>query len=174
MATGRTRTRQLALFDCEDAGKWNNHQQARQDAECHLQASPHLSMAPFCSCGSSNSGAINRLGHISGYAHADVICKCWLTHAVTDVARACFMQCWAGELPSLEESKNFDAIFIGGSHYSAYEPLPWIDQLRSWIKSFIACKEQTAKMVAVCFGCQVGPCRALPSRCCLVGASDHP
>ncbi|KAK9832408.1 hypothetical protein WJX74_009010 [Apatococcus lobatus] len=64
-------------------------------------------------------------------------------------------RCWAGELPTLQQSNDFDAFFVGGSHYSAYEALAWIDQLRDWLRAILTSDQYTAKVVAVCFGCQM-------------------
>ena len=63
------------------------------------------------------------------------------------------LQCWSGELP--EPASRYKAIFITGSHYSAYEELPWIDNLVVWLHDFILRGKHDTKIVAVCFGCQV-------------------
>lgn len=42
-----------------------------------------------------------------------------------------------------------------GSHYSAYEEHPWISNLVSWLHDFLQ-QDGRTKIVAVCFGSQVG------------------
>lgn len=66
------------------------------------------------------------------------------------------MQCWDGELPELATAAQYKAIFITGSHYSAYEDLPWIDRLVAWLHDFVIGAQHDTKIVAVCFGSQVG------------------
>ena len=65
------------------------------------------------------------------------------------------LQCWNGDLPELAAAARYKAIFITGSHYSAYEQLPWIDNLVVWLHDFIFVGKHDTKIVAVCFGCQV-------------------
>ena len=65
------------------------------------------------------------------------------------------LQCWNGDLPELAAAARYNAIFITGSHYSAYEELPWIDNLVVWLHDFILRRKHDTKIVAVCFGCQV-------------------
>ena len=65
------------------------------------------------------------------------------------------LQCWNGDLPELAAAARYNAIFITGSHYSAYEELPWIDNLVVWLHDFILGQKHDTKIVAVCFGCQV-------------------
>lgn len=67
----------------------------------------------------------------------------------------CPAQCWNGELPSLEAAEQYRGIFITGSHFSAYEELAWIDSLMTWLHNFLQ-REHSTRIVAVCFGCQVG------------------
>ena len=65
------------------------------------------------------------------------------------------LQCWDGQLPSLAAAAQYRAIFITGSHYSAYEELPWINDLVAWLHSFVMEAASATKIVAVCFGSQV-------------------
>jgi GMP synthase-like glutamine amidotransferase len=78
------------------------------------------------------------------------------------------MQCWNGELPDLAMAHNFQAIFITGSHYSAYEEHDWIGNLITWLHEFLL-QDSTTKIVAVCFGSQVCSCcrsgTAFPALC---------
>lgn len=64
------------------------------------------------------------------------------------------MQCWDGKLPGLEDAEQYRGIFITGSHYSAYEDLPWINNLAEWLRSFLQ-RQHSTRIVAVCFGSQV-------------------
>lgn len=65
------------------------------------------------------------------------------------------LQCWDSHLPELDAAARYKAIFITGSHYSAYEDLLWIDKLVVWLRDFVLETEHGTKIVAVCFGCQV-------------------
>ena len=65
------------------------------------------------------------------------------------------LQCWNGDLPELAAAARYKAIFITGSHYSAYEQLLWIDNLVVWLHDFVLGTKHDTKIVAVCFGCQV-------------------
>ena len=65
------------------------------------------------------------------------------------------LQCWDGQLPDLAAAAQYRAIFITGSHYSAYEDLPWISNLVAWLHSFVMGASCATKIVAVCFGSQV-------------------
>lgn len=61
-----------------------------------------------------------------------------------------------GEFPSVEDVENgrFDAIFIGGSRYSAYDDSPWIMRLRNeLIPAYYASKK--VKLIGICFGHQL-------------------
>ncbi len=65
------------------------------------------------------------------------------------------LQCWDGQLPDLAAAAQYRAIFITGSHYSAYEDLPWINNLVAWLHTFVTGTACATKIVAVCFGSQV-------------------
>lgn len=65
------------------------------------------------------------------------------------------MQCWDGELPELAAAAKYKAIFITGSHYSAYDDLPWLHNLVAWLHDFVIGPPCATKIVAVCFGSQV-------------------
>ncbi|EIE24368.1 hypothetical protein COCSUDRAFT_83672 [Coccomyxa subellipsoidea C-169] len=71
-------------------------------------------------------------------------------------------KCWDGELPGLEAAEQFVGIFITGSHFSAYEDMPWISALMTWLHDFLQ-REHSTRIVAVCFGSQVAA-RALGGR----------
>ncbi|KAI8471589.1 MAG: hypothetical protein J3K34DRAFT_229547 [Monoraphidium minutum] len=61
--------------------------------------------------------------------------------------------CTAGEFPTPHEAAAaFDALIVGGSHYSAYEDHAWILQLKGLIPRYV---EAGAKIIGCCFGCQV-------------------
>ena len=62
------------------------------------------------------------------------------------------LQCWDGQLPDLAAAAQYRAIFITGSHYSAYEDLPWINNLVAWLHTFVTGTACATKIVAVCFG----------------------
>ncbi|BDA46536.1 probable gamma-glutamyl peptidase 4 at N-terminal half [Coccomyxa sp. Obi] len=63
-------------------------------------------------------------------------------------------KCWDKELPDLRVAEQYRGIFISGSHYSAYEDLPWINDLVTWLHDFVD-RQHSTRIVAVCFGCQV-------------------
>lgn len=65
------------------------------------------------------------------------------------------MQCWNSELPELAAAAKYKAIFITGSHYSAYEDLLWLNNLVAWLHDFVIGAPCATKIVAVCFGSQV-------------------
>ena len=65
-------------------------------------------------------------------------------------------KCCAGDLPDLHTVDRYTALYVSGSHYSAYEELPWIQQLCSWVQGF-AQQQRKAKLLGICFGCQVPP-----------------
>ena len=77
------------------------------------------------------------------------------------------LQCWDGQLPGLVAAAQYRAIFITGSHYSAYEDLPWISNLVAWLHSFVMEASCATKIVAVCFGSQVGSSAPVLSTCIL-------
>ncbi|GAA5921121.1 hypothetical protein JCM1841_002426 [Sporobolomyces salmonicolor] len=56
--------------------------------------------------------------------------------------------------PSEERVKQVDAILITGSAASAYEPIPWITRLVSFIAALPALKP-TLKIIGICFGHQI-------------------
>eukprot|EP00775_Hariotina_reticulata_P008888 gene8888-9066_t len=58
-----------------------------------------------------------------------------------------------GELPSPEEAAAFDAVIVGGSHYSAYEQHEWIQKLLEFLP-VVAAQQQT-RIYGCCFGCQI-------------------
>ncbi|GBG00273.1 hypothetical protein Rsub_12999 [Raphidocelis subcapitata] len=58
----------------------------------------------------------------------------------------------ARDLPSVEAAAGFDAIVIGGSHYSVYEDHQWIRELKARVPQYL---EAGAKIVGCCFGCQL-------------------
>ena len=55
----------------------------------------------------------------------------------------------AGELP--RDPGDHDAYLVTGSAAGVYEPLPWIDDL----KTFLAAAKGKAKLVGICFGHQI-------------------
>jgi hypothetical protein len=60
------------------------------------------------------------------------------------------------EFPSIEDVQEgrYDVIFIGGSHFSAYEDVSWIARLRDeLLPAYYASKK--AKLVGLCFGHQI-------------------
>ena len=65
-------------------------------------------------------------------------------------------KCCDGSLPDLDTVDQYQALYLSGGHYSAYEKLPWIQQLCSWIHDFVG-QERTPKLLGICFGCQVDP-----------------
>ncbi len=59
----------------------------------------------------------------------------------------------AGEFPTPEQAGSvFDAVIIGGSHYSVYEDHEWIRRLKALAPQYL---EAGATLVGCCFGCQV-------------------
>ena len=80
------------------------------------------------------------------------------------------LQCWNSELPELAAAHQYKAIFITGSHYSAYVDLPWINNLVTWLHDFVIEQEAATKIVAVCFGCQVTLHRKLSMACQVLSA----
>ncbi|CAL8462667.1 g2200 [Coccomyxa elongata] len=63
-------------------------------------------------------------------------------------------KCWDKDLPDLEAAEQYRGIFISGSHYSAYEDVPWINDLVTWLRDFVE-RQHSTRIVAVCFGSQV-------------------
>lgn len=61
-------------------------------------------------------------------------------------------KCHAGCFLPLDQAKGVDAIIIGGSHYSAYEDIPWIHKLTELIPKYVAAG---VRVVGSCFGHQV-------------------
>ena len=55
----------------------------------------------------------------------------------------------AGELP--RHATDHDAYLVTGSAAGVYEPLPWVDDL----KTFLAASKGRAKLVGICFGHQI-------------------
>ena len=68
---------------------------------------------------------------------------------------AACIQCWDGQLPDTGAANQYSGIFISGSHYSAYEELPWIADLAAWLRAFLTEGDHDTRIVAVCFGGQV-------------------
>ena len=64
-------------------------------------------------------------------------------------------QACEGELPTPAEAATYDAIVIGGSHYSAYEEHDWIAKMLELLPQYAA---QGTRMYGCCFGSQVGLC----------------
>lgn len=64
-----------------------------------------------------------------------------------------FFKCFEFEFPSLADAQQYDAIFITGSHYSAY------DDSKTWIKDLSDRLGQYAqagiRLAGGCFGCQI-------------------
>jgi GMP synthase-like glutamine amidotransferase len=59
----------------------------------------------------------------------------------------------ARQLPSpAAAGSDFDALIIGGSHYSVYEDHEWIRELKAAVPEYLAAG---ARIVGCCFGCQV-------------------
>ena len=79
--------------------------------------------------------------------------RSWVALSLSRVLTS--LQCWDGQLPEVAAAAQYRAIFITGSHYSAYEELPWINNLVIWLHGFVTCAAGATKIVAVCFGSQV-------------------
>jgi GMP synthase-like glutamine amidotransferase len=65
--------------------------------------------------------------------------------------------CHQGQWPSIEDASHFTGFVITGSHYSAYDPVPWIADFRQWLAAMFD-KSQTVsipKFVGICFGHQI-------------------
>ena len=60
--------------------------------------------------------------------------------------------CPAGSFPAPEQAASYSFLLIGGSHYSAYEDVPWIGQLAGLIPQYV---QRGARIVGCCFGAQV-------------------
>ena len=60
------------------------------------------------------------------------------------------VRCYQGEMPGSPD--DFDAFLISGSRYGAYDPLPWITQLRAFVRR---CRDAKKKTVGICFGHQL-------------------
>ncbi|KAA1477948.1 class I glutamine amidotransferase-like protein [Dentipellis sp. KUC8613] len=67
------------------------------------------------------------------------------------------------EYPSEEALGTYDAVVITGSASSAYEDIPWINKLVSWVADVATTKPQI-KIVGICFGHQI-IARALGGSC---------
>ncbi|GIM03798.1 hypothetical protein Vretimale_8487, partial [Volvox reticuliferus] len=62
-------------------------------------------------------------------------------------------RCHNGEFPDPTTCRDtYDAIVIGGSHYSAYDDLPWIRQLEQLLPGYI---NSGVRVVGCCFGHQI-------------------
>ncbi|GLC34427.1 hypothetical protein PLESTB_000729900 [Pleodorina starrii] len=62
-------------------------------------------------------------------------------------------RCHAGEFPDPVTCRElYDAILVGGSHYSAYDDLPWIRQLGRLLPQYI---RAGVRVVGCCFGHQL-------------------
>jgi GMP synthase-like glutamine amidotransferase len=68
-------------------------------------------------------------------------------------------QCFASNWPDpAKVDELFDVVIIGGSHYSAYQDLPWINELESALRAYMQCSQ--VRIIACCFGHQL-LCKAL-------------
>lgn len=65
------------------------------------------------------------------------------------------LQCYTGALPALDTLRDYDAVFITGSHYSVYERRAWISQLKAYLRLAILGRRVPVKFIGICFGCQV-------------------
>ncbi|KAG2434588.1 hypothetical protein HXX76_007484 [Chlamydomonas incerta] len=64
-----------------------------------------------------------------------------------------FRCCAANEFPDpATVREQFDVVIIGGSHYSAYEQLPWISRLQQLLPQYLAAG---VRVVGCCFGHQL-------------------
>lgn len=69
------------------------------------------------------------------------------------------LQCYRGELPSLNKAHHYDAVFVTGSHYSANDDYPWVGALAAWLRMFVRQGSNT-RLIGICFGshvCYISP-----------------
>ena len=99
------------------------------------------------------------LGHIQGKTQKAIPTSAaalyWDPSTAQPPHVAACKQCWDGQLPELGAARQYSGIFISGSHYSAYEDLPWIADLAAWLRAFLTEGDHETRIVAVCFGGQV-------------------
>jgi anthranilate/para-aminobenzoate synthase component II len=63
-------------------------------------------------------------------------------------------QCFDSKWPDpANVDEKFDALVIGGSHYSAYEDLKWIHSLEEVLRSYV--RTSKIRIIACCFGHQL-------------------
>jgi GMP synthase-like glutamine amidotransferase len=79
--------------------------------------------------------------------------------SVLEVAWDVF-RCCNQELPPLAAAADrYEAVILTGSHYSAYEDLPWIVKEAEWLAQCVA-QQPNLKVVGLCFGAQASPTHA--------------
>lgn len=62
--------------------------------------------------------------------------------------------CYQSKWPDPEQvDQLFDALIVGGSHYSAYEDLNWIKSLEETLRAYVNCSN--IRIMACCFGHQL-------------------
>lgn len=83
-------------------------------------------------------------------------CGKYAAHSTTQqTQRNSTPQCYTGALPPLDTLRDYDAVFITGSHYSVYERRAWISQLKAYLRLAILGRRVPVKFIGICFGCQV-------------------
>ncbi|GLI67266.1 hypothetical protein VaNZ11_011449 [Volvox africanus] len=114
----------IAIFSCEDAEKWKGWTE-------RLWSGP-------LKAGENTFTTFRQVGSF---------CNKFGSH------RLITSRCYKGEFPDPTTCRDtYDAIVIGGSHYSAYDDLPWIRQLEQLLPQYI---NSGVRVVGCCFGHQI-------------------
>lgn len=150
--------KRYCLLDCEDAEKWKGHEKACVGITCkHLKP-----LTVIFTHHHHSSQYYKQLfepdAHWDIYqvAHTTLcnLCTMYLVHTINHTHLFC-TQCYNGALPPLDALPSYTAIFLTGSHYSAYERRTWIKQLKAYLRTAILGRKLPMKLVAICFGSQL-------------------
>lgn len=125
------------LLDCEDAEKWKGHEQVHR----------------ICSITPNDTQPQQY--------YTSVLDGAWDVFTVRappqppNASLTTSTQCYTGSLPPLDTLRDYNAVFITGSHYSVYERRAWISQLKAYLRLAIHGRRVPVKFIGICFGCQV-------------------
>lgn len=80
-------------------------------------------------------------------------------------------QCHAHQYPSPASVSAYDFLILTGSHYSAYEDIPWIRELEALLPLYV---QAGVRILACCFGHQVHASSSCTPRICVDWACVNP